>query len=162
MKSEFLFPRSCHVNQLTFSNDHLCKRKKVHLDQSLRVAHNITLYDLNNRENCKFVYRLISKKHLSLLPINTTEALFKISGMTPFKPVLLIPCKTEYCVFKTKVDNWPYFLLVCTAKGTYVAALFHGQCAKCKTIWYPSYNIANNHDRRIFTDLSGVDDVGYI
>ena len=91
-----------------------------------------------------------------------TEALFKISGMTPLKPVLLIPCKTEYCVFKTKVDNWPYFPLVCTAKGTYVAALFHGQCAKCKTIWYPSYNIANNHDRRIFTDLSGVDDVGYI
>ena len=129
-------------------------RQKVRLDQSLRVAHNITLYHLNNRENCKFVYRLISKKHLSLLPINTTEALFKISGM--------IPCKTEYCVFKAKVDNWPYFLLVGTAKGAYVAALFHGQCAKCKTIWYPSYNIANNHDRRIFTDLSGVDDVGYI
>ena len=162
MKGEFLCSTLVSCWSINLSQWPPLSDKKVRLDQSLRVAHNITLYDLNNRENCKFVYRLISKKHLSLLPINTTEALFKISGMTPFKPVLLIPCKTEYCVFKTKVDNWPYFLLVCTAKGTYVAALFHGQCAKCKTIWYPSYNIANNHDRRIFTDLSGVDDVGYI
>ena len=142
----------------TFVREKRTSREKSTSHQSLRVAHNITVYDLNNRENCKFVYRLISKIHLSLLPINTTVALFKTRGMTPFKPVLLIPCKTEYCVFKTKVDNWPYFPLVCTAKGAYVAALFHGQCAKCKTIWYPSYNIANNHDRRIFTDLSGVDD----
>ena len=81
--------------------------------------------------------------------------------MTPFKPVLLIPCKTEYCVFKTKVDNWPYFPLVCTAKGTYVAALFHGQCARYKTIWFPSYKIPND-SRHIFTDLACVDDEGYI
>ena len=79
--------------------------------------------------------------------------------MTPFKPVLLIPCKSEYCVFKIKVDNLLYFPLVCTAKGTYVAALFHGQCVKCKTIRYPSYKVTNDY-RHIFKDLGVVDDVG--
>ena len=98
---------------------------KVCLDQSLRAAHNITVYDLKNRENCKLVYRLISNKYPSLLQVNIAETLFKRSDKTAFKPVVLISCKTECCGSKIKVDNRPLFPLIYTTKGTYVAALFH-------------------------------------
>ena len=57
----------------------------VCLNQSLRGAHNITVYDLKNHENCKLVYRLISNKYPSLLHVNIAEALFKRSGKTAFK-----------------------------------------------------------------------------
>lgn len=134
---------------------------KVCLDQSLRAAQNLTVYDLKNRDNCKLVYRLISNKYPSLLHVNIAEKLFKRSGKTSFKPVVLIPCKTEYCGSKIKVDNRPSFPLVYTTKGTYVAPLVHGQCAKCKTTWYSSYKITSDNGR-IFTDLAGADDEGYL
>ena len=78
---------------------------KVCLDQSLRGAHNIMVYDLKNRENCKLVYRLISNKYPSLLHVNIAEALFKRSGKTASKPVVLVPCRTECCGSKIKVTG---------------------------------------------------------
>ena len=149
------------ISELIRSQNVESTSPKVCLDQSLRGAHNITVYDLKNRENCKLVYRLISNKYPSLLHVNIAEALFKRSGKTAFKPIVLIPCRTECCGSKIKVDNRPSFPLVYTTKGTYVAALFHGQCAKCKTTWYPSYKITSDN-RRIFTDLTGTDDEGYL
>ena len=119
------------------------------------------MYDLKNCENCKLVYRLISNKYPFSLHINIAEALFKRGGKTAFKPAVLVPCRTECCGSKIKVDNRPSFPLVYTTKGTYVAALFHGQCAKCKTMWYPSYKITSDN-RGIFTDLAATDDEGYL
>ena len=59
------------------------------------------------------------------------------------------------------MDNRPSFPLVYTTKGTYVAALFHGECLQCKTKWYPSYKITGD-SRRIFLDSAIVDDEGYL
>lgn len=59
------------------------------------------------------------------------------------------------------MDNRPSFPLVYTTKGTYVAPLVHGQCAKCKTTWYSSYKITSDNGR-IFTDLAAADDEGYL
>jgi len=59
------------------------------------------------------------------------------------------------------MDNRPSFPLAYTTKGTYVAALFHGECLQCKTKWYPSYKITGD-SRRIFLDSAIVDDEGYL
>lgn len=133
---------------------------KVCLEQSFTATHNIRLYDLKNRENCKLVYKLITNKYPSLTHRNIAEALFKRSVKTAFKLVVLIPFQTECCGSKIKVDNRPSFPLVYTTKGSYVAALFHGQCVKCKTAWYPNYKITSDN-RCVYIDPSEAGDKGY-
>ena len=105
------------ISELIRSQNVESPSPRVCLDQSLRGTHNITVYDLKNRENCKLVCRLIGNKYPSLLHVNIAEAFFKRSGKTAFKPVVLIPCKTECCGSKIKVDNRPSFLWSILQKG---------------------------------------------
>lgn len=149
------------VSELIRSQNVEADSPKVCLEQSLKATNNVTLFDLKKREDCKLVYRLIRNKYPSLLHQNIAEALFKRSSKTAFKPVILIPSHTVCCGSKIKMDNRPSFPLVYTTKGTYVAALFHGECLQCKTKWYPSYKITGD-SRRIFLDSAIVDDEGYL
>ena len=50
------------------------------------------------------------------------------------------------------MGNRPSFPLVYTMNGTYVGALFHGQCDKCNTKYFPNYKI-QSAGQRIFIDV---------
>ena len=77
MIGEFLCPRVMSINtpltRTTFARYIMLNEKrsspKVGLDQNFGVAHKITVYDLNNPENCNLVYGIISNKiHLMYSP----------------------------------------------------------------------------------------------
>ena len=50
------------------------------------------------------------------------------------------------------MDNRSSFPLVYTMNGTYVGALFHGQCDKCNTKYFTNYKI-QSAGQRIFIDV---------
>ena len=160
MCSREIFTKKCRQQQI-FDSDHKGAWHYNHVTFT-PIAKKFMLY-------CRLIYMLsILCVRLTIkVKVGIPES-FKVrwyspqkTGSSHLKPVVLVPCSTECSGSKIKVDNRPSFPLFYTTKGTYVAALFHGQCAKCKTTWYPSYKITSN-DRRIFTDLAATDDEGYL
>ena len=83
---------------------------------------------LTDKTNCRRVFKVLKEKYPSLLQRDLNSRLFKQSGRTAFKPFILLPAKTQCCGKNIKMDNRPSFPLVYTMRGTYVGALFHGQC----------------------------------
>ena len=97
---------------------------------------------LTDKANCRTVVKVLQAKYRSLLQRDLNSRLFKRSGKTAFKPVVSLPTKTQCCGKNIKMDNRPSFPLVYTMRGTYVGAMFHGQCEKCKVKYYPSYKMS--------------------
>ena len=97
---------------------------------------------LTEKTNCRTVFKVLHAKYLSLLQRDMNSRLFKKSGRSSFKPVILLPTKMQCCGKNIKMDNRPSFPEVYTMRGTYVGALFHGQCEKCKMKFFPSYKIS--------------------
>ena len=106
---------------------------------------------LTDKTNCTTVFKVLQTKFPSLLKRDLNSRLFKHSGRSAFKPVILLPAKTHCCGKNIKMDNRPSFPLVYTMQGTYVGALFHGQCDKCKVKYFPNYKITNE-GCKIFED----------
>ena len=93
---------------------------------------------LTDKTNCRRVFKVLKEKYPSLLQRDLNSRLFKQSGRSAFKPVILLAAKMQCCGRNIKMDNRPSFPLVYTKRGTYVGALFHGQCKKCKMKYFPS------------------------
>ena len=96
---------------------------------------------LTEKTNCRTAFKLVQAKYPSLFQRDLNSRLFKNSGKSAFKPIMLLPFKTQCCGKNIKMDNRPSFPLVYTMNGTYVGALFHGQCDKCHTKYFPNYKI---------------------
>ena len=107
---------------------------------------------LTEKTNCRTAFKLVQAKYPSLFQRDLNSRLFKNSGKSAFKPIMLLPFKTQCCGKNIKMDNRPSFPLVYTMNGTYVGALFHGQCDKCHTKYFPNYKI-QSAGQRIFIDV---------
>ena len=108
---------------------------------------------LTDQTKCRTVFKVLQAKYPSLLQWDLNSRLFKNSDRSAFKPVILLPARTQCCGKNIKMDNRPSFPLVHTMQGTYVGALFHGQCEKCKVKYFPSYDITNE-GCKIFEDVN--------
>ena len=104
------------------------------------------------KTNCRTVFKVVHTKYPLLLKRDLYLRLFKKSGKSAFKPVILLPTKTQCCGKKIKIDSRPSFPLVYTMQGTYVGALFHGQCENCKMRYFPNYKMTTG-DCRIYSDV---------
>ena len=101
------------------------------------------------------MFKLVQTKYPSLLQQDLYSRLFKKSGKSALKPIVLLPTKTHCYGKNIKMDNRPSFPLVYTMQGTYVGALFHGQCETCKVKYFPNYKITSS-DCRIYNDVPDV------
>lgn len=95
---------------------------------------------------------MVHTKYPLLLKCDLYSRLFKKSGKSAFKPIILLPTKLQCCEKKIKMDSRPSFPVVYTMQGTYVGALFHGQCENCKIRYFPNDKITTK-DCRIFNDV---------
>lgn len=107
---------------------------------------------LTEKTNCRTVFKVVHTKYPLLLKRDLYSRLFKKSGKSAFKPVILLPTKTQCCGKKIKIDSRPSFPLVYTMQGTYVGALFHGQCENCKMRYFPNYKMTTGVCR-IYSDV---------
>ena len=69
---------------------------------------------LTDKTNCRRVFKVLKEKYPSLLQQDFNSHLFKQSGRSVFKPVILLPAKTYCCDKNIKIDNRPSFPLVYT------------------------------------------------
>ena len=69
---------------------------------------------LTDRTNCRRVFKVLKEKYPSLLQQDFNSSLFKQSGRSVFKLVILLPAKTYSCNKNIKIDNRPSFPLVYT------------------------------------------------
>lgn len=107
---------------------------------------------LMEKTNCRTVFKVVHTKYPLLLKRDLYSRLFKKSGKSAFKPIILLPTKTQCCGKKVKMDSRPSFPLVYMMQGTYVGALFHGQCENCKIRYFPNYKMTTG-DCRIYNDV---------
>ena len=75
---------------------------------------------LTNKTNCRTVFKVLQTKFPSLLQRDLNSRLFKHSGRSAFKPVILLPAKTHCCAKNIKMDNRSSFPLVYIMQGTCV------------------------------------------
>ena len=68
------------------------------------------------------------------------------------KSIILLPYAARCCKKNIGIDSRPPCPVVYTMSGSYIGALFHGDCLSCKTKYYPSYNILNN-GKRVYVDI---------
>lgn len=120
----------------------------VCLGRSNEAVKKSKFLSLDNRSNCKVIYKLVKISYPLLLERSLVDVLFKKSAKTAFKPIILVPSKTKCCGGRNiKMDSRPSFPIVYTMTGTYVGALFHGECVSCKVRYFPNYKIINGEHR---------------
>ena len=96
------------------------------------------ILDLQNVEGCRSVNKLLRKSYPSVFRNDLKSKLFRRSGKSAFKPIILLPTVGKCCSKTIKMDHRPSFVVVYTMTGTYVGAQFHGRCYSCGTVFYPS------------------------
>lgn len=128
----------------------------VRIGKNAESAKKAKVLPLNDRSNCKILHTLLSKSYPSLLRRDDVKILFKDSGKTSFKPIILLPTQTKCCGKNIKMDNRPSFPIVYSMSGTYVGALFHGECRDCKTKYFPNYKITNEGQRIYYDPMDEV------
>lgn len=72
---------------------------------------------LTDKTNCRTVFKVLQAKYPSLLQWDLNSRLFKKSGRSAFKPVILLPTKMQCCGKNIKMDNRPSFPLVYLRKA---------------------------------------------
>ena len=73
---------------------------------------------------------------------------------SPLKPLILTPPVSTCCDSNIQIRNRPSFPIVYTRNGTFVAASYHGQCQKCKRLFYPSHYEDPDSNTNVLHDLS--------
>lgn len=111
---------------------------------------NGNLLNLKRSEDCRTINKLIKKEYDMLFRLDLNAILYHASGKSALKPIILVPHVLNCCQKRIKMDNRPSFPLVYTMSGTYVAAVFHGQCGKCQAKFYPNYKVVEG--KRIYQD----------
>ena len=108
--------------------------------------------DLTKNENCLILN--------SIFPSTFKDSLrprFEgCPGKNAMKSIILLPHEMTCCGKNIKMDNRPSHPLVYTT-GTFIGALFHGECSKCKTKFYPSFKlISGGTNGRIYYDPTDI------
>ena len=100
--------------------------------------------NLTKIDDCRTLDRLITNNYSKIFQRDLIHSLCRSSaGKSAIKPVILLPPIVQCCDRKIKMDSRPSFPLLYTVNGTYVGALFHGQCYSCKTQFYPSFKVVD-------------------
>lgn len=107
----------------------------------------LKIFNLRDGQECRTMNRLLETKYPGLLNKDTSSFLFKRSGKTAFKSILLLPTSSQCCGKTLKYDNRPSFPIVYTTKGSFVGALFHGECLVCKTKHFPGYQVKSTGEK---------------
>lgn len=94
----------------------------VCLDDSERK--NAKHLHLTEKTNCRTAFKVVHTKYPLLLKRDLYSRLFKKSGKSAFKPIILLPTKTQCCGKKIKMDSRPSFPLVYTMQGTYLGRCY--------------------------------------
>jgi hypothetical protein len=104
--------------------------------------------DLKTAEDCRVMNKMLPKALKKQLLSNFSGE----SGRNAMKSIILLLCEMTCCKRAIKMDGRPSFPLVYTMTGTYVGALFHGECHTCKTKFYPSYKDVGSNKAKMYND----------
>jgi len=99
--------------------------------------------DLTKVEDCRKTNKLFPMS----IAKQVTKEHFSQKGKNAMKSIILLPDVTRCCKKNIRIDSRPSYPIVYTMSGSYVGALFHGECYECKTKYYPSYKVLNNGER---------------
>ena len=113
--------------------------------------------------SCKEVVHLLITKYSDMFNFsedNLTCILDSYVDKNALKHIILLPQEKSCCGNSIIIRNRPSFPLVYTTKGTYIAALFSGECRKCtKKFNYSYYHVGDqlhyyDHNQLSFFQLS--------